>query len=383
MVRKKSPSKSIEIKTQFFCREDNLINRYVDDPQLFFKSKSRRVIRSVLHNYFKTIEADPETYFKSERDYATDVTTFIDRRLQSGKASKTVRGDFSMVKCFLEEHDIDLPKKFIKRIGKHIGSTRRIIEDIVMSKSELKDALQFANVRMKAITLIETSSGMRGDEVINLKWENIDFRSYPIRVDLPKEITKTNEARTTFISNEAKDALLMWKKEKYRWQTSHARCNLRQKTPYDANKIFQCCLTNVQTSWRQILKKAGLGQKCPKTGRVQRHMHMHRAYFRTQLAKKVPVDIVEALMGHHTYLSEVYRRYNKKELGEFYLKGMGELMIYTNEAPLPPSDTEIRSELDALKEQMKQLLTQLSTADDISQHEIEKIAGLPKGALNE
>jgi len=287
-----------------------------------------------------------------------------------------------MVKCFLEEHDIDLPKKFLKRAGKHIGSTQRIIEDIVMTKQELRDALQFANVRMKAITLIETSSGMRGDEVINLKWENIDFRSYPIRVDLPKEITKTNEARTTFISNEAKDALLMWKKEKYRWQTSHARCNLRQKTPYDANKIFQCCLTNVQTSWRQILKKAGLGQKCPKTGRVQRHMHMHRAYFRTQLAKKkVPVDIVEALMGHHTYLSEVYRRYTKKELGEFYLQGMGELMVYTNEAPLPlpPSDTEMRNELDTLKEQMKQLLTRLNNSDglsdvDVTGDELEKMA---------
>jgi len=35
----------------------------------------------------------------------------------------------------------------------------------------------------------------------------------------------------------------------------------------------------------------------------------------------VPVDIVEALMGHEGYLTEVYRRYTERQMTEYYLKG--------------------------------------------------------------
>ena len=44
-------------------------------------------------------------------------------------------------------------------------------------------------------------------------------------------------------------------------------------------------------------------------------------FFRSQLALAVPVDIVEALMGHEGYLTEAYRRYSKKQMAEYYLKG--------------------------------------------------------------
>jgi len=41
------------------------------------------------------------------------------------------------------------------------------------------------------------------------------------------------------------------------------------------------------------------------------------------------VDIVEALMGHEGYLTQVYRRYSLDQLGEFYLKGEATLSVFT------------------------------------------------------
>ena len=38
------------------------------------------------------------------------------------------------------------------------------------------------------------------------------------------------------------------------------------------------------------------------------------------MALSSPVDIVEALMGHEGYLTEAYRRYTRKQMGEYYLK---------------------------------------------------------------
>ena len=53
-----------------------------------------------------------------------------------------------------------------------------------------------------------------------------------------------------------------------------------------------------------------------------------RKFFRTELGAVIPVDIVETLMGHEGYLTEVYRRYSFEDLGKFYQQGEHALIIF-------------------------------------------------------
>lgn len=371
-----TPSGTVHISERDFNATDNPITRYLNTPELMLKKRSKHVYGCTLRHYFDTIEADMNTYFDNGRNYEADIAQYIERRLEKKKASSSIRSDLSVIKCFLGEYDIELSPKFIRRMGKRIGSGARITQDRIMTKQELRDTLQFGDVRMRAIILVETSSGMRGGETLKLKWKDIDFTVNPVQVNIPSEITKTHTARVTFISNEARDALLMWKKTRYKWKQMHDRSYFT-KIPYDAGMIFQMHLCNVGTTWRKMLAKAGLGEYCPKTGRIQRHMHMNRAFFRTNLGKAVPVDIVEEMMGHSGYLTASYRRHRPEELAKEYLKGVHELTIYSN-TPNREGDAGLREEFDMLKAQMKQLLTRLNNADgesdddDITGDEIEK-----------
>ena len=43
----------------------------------------------------------------------------------------------------------------------------------------------------------------------------------------------------------------------------------------------------------------------------------------------IPVDVVEALMGHEGYLTEVYRRYSIEDLAKFYKQGEYALLVFT------------------------------------------------------
>ena len=76
--------------------------------------------------------------------------------------------------------------------------------------------------------------------------------------------------RYTFISPEAKDALLAWKKvyHKYleRAMNKTEKCLDKVKVR-DDRKAFPYNHSTIQRSWYILLKKAGLDQRDPKTKR--------------------------------------------------------------------------------------------------------------------
>ena len=43
----------------------------------------------------------------------------------------------------------------------------------------------------------------------------------------------------------------------------------------------------------------------------------------------IPVDVMEALMGHKGYLTSVYRRCEADDLARFYLQGGKSLLVFT------------------------------------------------------
>ena len=92
------------------------------------------------------------------------------------------------------------------------------------------------------------------------------------------------------------------------------------------------------------------------------HPHTLRKFFRTRLSLNVPLDVVEALMGHEGYLTAAYRRYSPEQLGELYLNGMSNLAVF--EAPADLTDvheeiTGLRGENKTLKDELMDVKLQL------------------------
>jgi hypothetical protein len=85
-----------------------------------------------------------------------------------------------------------------------------------------------------------------------------------------------------------------------------------------------------------------------------------RKFFRTKLGTVIPVDVVEALMGHEGYLTEVYRRYSVEELAKFYKQGEHALLVFTESAEIG----KLRQEIEEKNKQLQMFVNGL-TAENL------------------
>jgi len=123
-------------------------------------------------------------------------------------------------------------------------------------------------------------------------------------------------------------------------------------------RIFPFETSTAYSLWRKALNKAKLNGKDKSTNRERIHPHVLRKFFRTRLGAVIPVDVVEALMGHEGYLTEVYRRYSLKDLKKFYLKGESALLVYTEAAEVTKLRQEVDEKNKTLQTNQNRLLTE-------------------------
>ena len=283
-----------------------------------------------LRGYFKTIycegqlEEQVETYFKEPRDYEEDIQQYFQSIKHRPPKSITVH--LSILRTFLLENDVELPKIFWRRLSRRVKGNKAITQDRVPTKEELRRILNHLPLRAQAFYLALASSGMRIGEALQLVENDIDLSKTPVLIKIRGEYTKTGNSRITFISSEAKEFLEEWLKEKPGYAI--------QYKVKDVNRVFPFNQYGITGLLHGALKKAGVAEKDPVTERYKIHPHVLRKFFRSELAKSVPVDVVEAMMGHEGYLTSVYRMYSdpEKDLGEQYQMGEGNLLIYAGNA---------------------------------------------------
>jgi len=166
--------------------------------------------------------------------------------------------------------------------------------------------IQHMDLKGKALFLTLASSGMRIGESLSLTLNDIDLEHDPVSIQIRGENTKTGEQRFTFISSEAKEALIEWLKVRgaYMEQAHYKNAGFLacgfsgpRPNPEEDNRIFPFAMKTAQDTWRLAIKSAGLRERDPATGRYSLHIHQLRKFFRSQLALAVPVDIVEMLMA--------------------------------------------------------------------------------------
>jgi len=311
---------------------------------------TNRNMRIAITNFFNAVygeakreqlDALAERYFREERDYEEDIQKFM--KSLNGAAPLTIKLKVSNVKTFLLENDIELPQKFWNKINRRIKGSRALTLDRIPTNTELKQLLLHMPIQGKAAYLCLESSGMRIGELLKSNIDDLYLNEDPARIQIRGEVTKTGNSRHAFFSREAQEALTEWLKVRDEYlRAAVAKSHLYKKSLED-KRVFPFDPRTAYSIWTKALHNSGLNGKDKSTGREKIHPHVLRKFFRTRLgATGIPVDVVEALMGHEGYLTEVYRRYTIENLREFYLKGESALLVFTDAAEV----TKLRQEVE-------------------------------------
>jgi len=273
------------------------------------------------------------------------------------------------VKTFLIENDIELPTKFWKRLSRRIKGNAQT-DDRIPTTDELKQILIQMPQHAQAYYITLCSSGMRGGELLQIKLSEIDLDTDPVQIRIRGEYTKNKIRRTTFITNEAKQFILEWLKVREQHLITATKKSSGKKDEQDP-RLFPFSSENILVTWHLALQKTGLDQRDPTTDRYLLHPHCLRKYFRTHLATQIPVDVVEALMGHSGYLTQAYRRYTIEQLGELYKKGEGTLNIFSDTQEI----NKIKTKLEKRNDQFQELINGLTSANLTLKKDMKELKG--------
>ena len=327
---------------------------------------TRRNLKVAIHKYFQSLyeEANPENldaiaekYFSTERDYESDLQTFL--KSLNGSAPLTIKLKLSNIKNFLLENNVEITQKIWRKINRRIKGSRALTLDRIPTNSEFKKLLLHMAIQGKALYLILESSGMRIGELLQSNIDDLYLEENPARIQIRGEITKTGNSRHAFFSREAQEALIEWLKVRKDYlKAAIGKSHLYDKVADDP-RIFPFNASTAYSIWRKALHKAGLNDRDKSTDREKLHPHVLRKLFRTRLgaAGVIPIDVVEALMGHEEHLTEVYRKYTVQDLGKFYLKGESALLVFTEAQEV----TKLRKEVDERNKTLQTLVNGLTT----------------------
>lgn len=289
------------------------------------KRNYRVMLKVYFHTFYEDGELDDlcEKYFKDKRVYEDDVEEYFSTILP--RSPKTVEVCLSMARTFLADNDIEFSASFWKKLRKRKKGHRALTQDKIPTAEELRRIITQLPLDGKALFLVAASSGIRIGETLKLLDSDIDLTKEPAIVRIRAAYTKSGNQRITFISGEAREVVIEWLKRRNEFLHQH------QKT--SDGRLFPLSYFNMIKQWDKALKKTGLAQKDATTNWNLFHIHVLRKFFRTMLATKIPLDIVECLMGHEGYLSGAYQRYSEAQLGEFYKNGASAVSIYGGGEP--------------------------------------------------
>ncbi len=331
----------------------------------FLKYKAKNTqnnYRWIINEYFKEIKQDPDKYYYDKPEKVKqDINDWWVNHLD--EVPKTRNTKLNIMKSFLEEYELLYPKKFWIKLRRMRKGTRAATMDRVPTQQEFKRLLQHGTIKDKALFLFTATSGMRIDEVLRIKPEHINFKSNPVMVTIPGHISKTGDPRITFITPETVEYLNEWMTHYRDNYIIHKKTKNMCKKDERTDTVFPFHYNVAWTRWIYLLKKSGLDEKDMTTGRYVLHIHCLRKYFLSRLKLLIPDVVAESFAGHERYLDESYRRFTKQQLGEYYLKGMENLMVFE----VTPDLSEQNERITQLEKENQELTNRLEKLETLKQ----------------
>ena len=297
-----------------------------------------------------------DEYFSEKRDIEQDITNFQNSIKE--RPPKTVKLFLAVTRSFLIESEVELSEKFWRRIRRRINGSKAVTRDEVPNKQKLRQIFTHMTTKGKALFLTLASSGMRIGETLKLELDDVDLESTPAKIDILRNYSKSGNRRMVFISSEAKEALLEWLKiREQSMETAIKRSRSKKTVVSNKNKLFPFQSTTAQFMWNEALRKSGFTKFDKETNRRTIHIHVLRKFFRSRMALVMPLDMVEALMGHEGYLTGSYRKYSDKQLSEKYLEAEHTVAIFREMGKI----SQLKKEMEEKNIQQQSLVNGLAS----------------------
>jgi len=213
-------------------------------------------------------------------------------------------------------------------------------------------------------------------------------------VKIRNDIAKRKKGGIVFLTEEAREYLTVWLKDRDRFirdadrrslhlyaaHTRHERVprkdtGMQIKRVENDQRLFACCYSTIDKTFGRLYQKAD-GERGKSGAKIT--AHSCRAFFRTYAVKGMSIDLVEGLLRHTGYLNSAYVRIpDDEKLQQFKA---GEAALYITRA-----DHRVQgSKLDELKRlntallerleevEQKQKMIQTIDSEEYTQEDIQK-----------
>lgn len=227
----------------------------------------------------------------------------------------TLQVRFSNLRYYLYHLGIRINLQDVKQILRFPKKNKE--ERHPLKKSELRD-LVLAHSRYpkrQALYLACSSSGMRIGEALSIRKTDLDFSGERIMVRIRAEITKTRQARTTFLSKECEEKVKTYLKT----------LGDNDSVFTDAHGLDPVLLE--QNALRRALERLNLNQRYTTNKFYKITSHSFRAYFFTAAARKHGENYAHKLTGHGGYLMQ-YDRMTDEEKLKMYIELEPDLVVF-------------------------------------------------------
>jgi integrase len=282
------------------------------------------------------------------------------------------------VKNFLEYYDIDIsPRKFKLKV-KLPKVVRRNKE--ALSKEDIANILNTcSDIRLKTYVMLLAATGMRAVEALSVRIKDLDLKSYPPRLFVRGEFTKTRSDRTIFLTTEVAHQLSLWLDYKYRsrrvcYSNNRGKTVTEHRTPNknETDLIFSVYQSiknpnpdylygELSGSFAKTLDRMGKGAR--EEGNEKRReitLHSLRRFVKTTISDLGYQDFSEYFIGHS---GSTYWTKKESEKAEIFQK-IEPYLTFLNVHQLERKGADIQSKVDELEELNQSLLVRDRTKDD-------------------
>lgn len=266
---------------------------------------------------------------------------FINYMGEKNLKPRSIASYFSTLRTYLRSKGIKISSDDVK----DLISLPTIIQElrVPLTKDHLKLLLDYSKPDRKALYLTLSSSGMRIGEALSLRKSDFDLSSNPIQITIPGRFTKTKQTRQTYISSEAKSALLRILENKKDDELVFAK-----------SKNLDASILSQERTFDNLRKRCDLTEKYPDSSRHTITIHSMRAFFHTQASIVHDEQYANAMDGHQGYLMQYYRLSTEKRK-ELYLELEPSLLVYQHE-DYNKSQKVLQTKVKELEEKNKELM---------------------------
>jgi len=221
-----------------------------------------------LCDYFKNVDLRAISPMMIER--------FRKSKLHEGRTKSTCNRYLQLMKRMFnlaieEGYTEENPVRKVK-----LFSEKDNLKERILTEAEEEKLLEVCSETLRPIILVALNTGMRRAEILNLKWNHIDFEAMKIRVE------KTKSGKVRFIPI---NSILFYVLQRLRAE--------KGQSPF----VF----LNPKTGKPYLDMKTGFKGTCRRAGISNLRFHDLRHTFASRLVERgVDIETVKELLGHHS-----------------------------------------------------------------------------------